>query len=78
MLQDFKKSRSQLGHLLRFHVSFAKWRHQQDTAINPKHVHHTLTPGSARLDYGDSTYWTLRYKEKSTEPFLGGTCDIFQ
>lgn len=22
-----------------------------------------------RLDYGDSTYWTLRYKEKSTEPF---------
>lgn len=22
-----------------------------------------------RLEYGDATYWTLRYKEKSTEPF---------
>ena len=49
------------------------------TQINPEHVHQT--PASAaeceRLDYGDSTYWTLRYKEKSTEPFLGGTCGTF-
>ena len=78
----FKISRSQGANSVTYSDSICvwQWRKQQDTVINPEHVHQTPASAAAeceRLDYGDSTYWMLRYKEKSTEPFLGGTCGTF-